>query len=61
MKEIEGQFVQLRVFPRLMITQIRPCVLLIMSAVSQDLFKGADVYIQSNTSLSYFLRFNFTL
>lgn len=46
-EEIQGQFVNLHVFPRLMIMQIRPCFLLIRSAVSQDLFKGADVHIQT--------------
>lgn len=45
MKGSEGQLVQLCVFPRLMITQIRPCFLLIRSAVSQDLFKAADVHM----------------
>lgn len=44
---IQGQSVHLRVFPRLMIMLIRPCLLLIRSALSQDLFKGADVHIQT--------------
>lgn len=51
MKGSEGQLVQLCVFPRLMITQIRPCFLLIRSAVSQDLFKAADVHIQTCEAL----------
>lgn len=36
-EETQGQFVHLRVFPRLMIVQTRPCFLLIRSALSQDM------------------------
>lgn len=50
-KGSEGRLVQLCVFPRLMITQIRPCFLLIRSAVSQDLFKAADVHMQTRAAL----------
>lgn len=47
----EGQLAQLCVFPSLLITQIRPRLLLIRSAVSQDLFTAADVHMQTCQAL----------